>query len=64
MSSKNLHWYQKNTQIMAQAHALQDPTQRLGSRTSRFERWVQQGEARRKQMSDNLKQPQALEQRA
>lgn len=55
-------WHQHNCHVIARVAAQRNPTIRQGSRTSRFDRWVQQGQLQREKLSPSLEQPETLQQ--
>ena len=60
-SSRVAGWYQRNLSQLAALRREQDPGERQGARSSRFQRWVSQGLEQRQKISGDLTQPVALE---
>ena len=54
-------WYQQNLHALSQAALSQRPTVRNGARSSRYARWVAQGEELRKKIAGNLELPTTME---
>lgn len=55
------NWHQENDRRIAMAAKTQNPTVRAGVRSSRYERWIQQGQTLRQKISPELEHPDALQ---
>ena len=54
-------WYQHNLSVLAKASLRSEEKTRQGARSSRFSRWIEQGEILRQKLAVDWEQPMSLE---
>lgn len=60
-NSKAPQWYQHNLSVLAKASLRSEEKTRQGARSSRFSRWIEQGEILRQKLAVDWEQPMSLE---